>query len=719
MSAEVIKAASPDQEFEQGFFQLAYDKLQSKLYNLLPFLVGFEVVNKSEDGAKAVGVFGFKSGNGQVLLVPTFFVNGKVKDLDTMYSRNNNQFYPLNEDFAEIFLKDDSTGIGSVSSQTRAQMDRNMPPVNFKDLMVPPRTGRIAYASVIDFVEQSPNIVKKAFWTLCDEHPDFLFAVREFYSDEKIAKALVQREEPVVQKEAQVEVIGFNNLEKAASLNDEQKQVVATKGYYILDKRAAESKSRFGNFQVASKFSNPSEPGFYSYITEMGNLRYGLILPRPAQLFSGFSSDDTIVIDLESKLDGQAYIVNDRPVYIKDQFRVQDYSSAHKLMQEPSEALPSFSDTFILINENLKATIPFRIIENSKDASGLRKLLVEPDGASCCPSHSKGKKPKDPADGKVTLVFTKKPGDVLSYKGGFTYVPKGFKLLKIRTSDYVPYESTYGLPDDERKSKEEERETTRKRIKEGRPGSIHHLTSLLAAQDIFPMTVRTNGSEYFLNVGAATRKYPNPIEAKIGMVLDVGLSEKAADEIINALVADIPLEGCVKLAYTGDYVPTLVDEAPYSNELGQPTYQGTPYHDTVPQDISYQGDPTQLGLGVKPEVQGIESDVNNAMQLAQSGQKEIFDTHAIATISKYVDPTNKVVSYIPNFVDTLDKLGRMLFMVYWETKKFQEMYGQDELPELIELLKSVFKNLGDLIIFLKRKFPDISINSNEQALEQG
>src|SRR5687767_14666898 len=127
MSVEVIKAASPDQEFEQGFFQLAY-KLQSKLYNLLPFLVGFEVVNKSDDGGKAVGVFGFKSGNGQVLLVPTFFVNGKVKDLDTLYSRNNNQFYPLNEDFAELFLKDDSTGMGSVSSQTRPQMDKQMPP---------------------------------------------------------------------------------------------------------------------------------------------------------------------------------------------------------------------------------------------------------------------------------------------------------------------------------------------------------------------------------------------------------------------------------------------------------------------------------------------------------------------------------------------------------------------------------------------------------------
>ena len=88
---------SPDQQFEQGFFQLAYDKLQSKLYNLLPHMVGFEIVTKASDGTKAVGVFGFKSDNGQIIYVPAFFINGKVKDLDVMYSRNNNQFYPLND----------------------------------------------------------------------------------------------------------------------------------------------------------------------------------------------------------------------------------------------------------------------------------------------------------------------------------------------------------------------------------------------------------------------------------------------------------------------------------------------------------------------------------------------------------------------------------------------------------------------------------------------
>lgn len=209
------------------------------------------------------------------------------------------------------------------------------------------------------------------------------------------------------------------------------------------------------------------------------------------------------------------------------------------------------------------------------------------------------------------------------------------------------------------------------------------------------------------------------------MVLDAGLDEKDAEEIINNLIGDIPISGQIKFAVTGDYTLPLVDEAPWANELGQLTYSGVPYMNTAPTNDGYTGDPTQLGLGVTDpnsgNIDGLkpnDKDVANAVGLVNAGQKEIFDTQAIATISKYVDPTSKVISYIPNFVESLDKLGRMLFMIYWETDKFQEMYGQDELPELIELLKSVFKNLGDLIIFLKRKFPDISINSNEQAMEQ-
>lgn len=68
-------------------------------------------------------------------------------------------------------------------------------------------------------------------------------------------------------------------------------------------------------------------------------------------------------------------------------------------------------------------------------------------------------------------------------------------------------------------------------------------------------------------------------------------------------------------------------------------------------------------------------------------------------------------------MNALDKLGRILFLFNWETDKFVEMYGRDDLPEFRDLLTNVFKNLGDLILFLRKKSPELTINMGESSLE--
>ena len=188
-----IGNSSPDKQFEQSFFQLAFQRLEEKLYNLLPYLVGFEVVNKSPDGLKALGVFGFKSDNNQMLFVPAFFINGDVKGVDILYSKNNEQFYPLTEDFAEMFLKDDSTGMGKPSYESEQKIKQDMPTMDLQSLVRPPRTGKVSYASVIDFVEQADNKIKVAFYNWFKDDVDFSEAVLKYYPVEKIAKAIAPK----------------------------------------------------------------------------------------------------------------------------------------------------------------------------------------------------------------------------------------------------------------------------------------------------------------------------------------------------------------------------------------------------------------------------------------------------------------------------------------------------------------------------------------------
>lgn len=738
MDLKMIKAAvagappqgSPDQQFEQGFFQLAYDKLQSKLFNLLPYMVGFEIVTKASDGTKAVGVFGFKSDNGQIIYVPAFFINGKVKDLDVMYSRNNNQFYPLNEDYAEFFLKDDVTGLGGVSEQSRKDIEKQNPGADMRDLVFPPRTGRISYASVVDFISTGDDNVKAAAWSLMNEHPEFTEALYRFYSPDEIAVALRPIEK--VAAPSAVEVYA------ADSAPPELKAKAMTNGFAVIDRRKDDAKSQYGLITYTDKFTNPTQPGFYSYLTALGTLRYGLVL-QPLSLYTNFKTNKQLVIDLQAKRAGQCYVVPDgEQVFVREAITVADYSAVHKLMENPIEAEPSFSRTYVLVNEQLKATEPFRVRMNYLDDRKLRRLKVEPDswfgnGELCCSSNIDRAKerweganqfyPKKRDNYPITLVFTKRESDTLEYRGNVIYVPKGFRLLEVNTSTYVsvPYDEK-DTPE-ARTKKREEADAEEEHIKQGRPGKLCDLTSFLRENGIFPFTVRSNGSEYFANVGAASKKYDNPIKAKIGMILDFGFDEGDAVELIDSVSELKPTTGYVKKAVTGDFTHTLHDEPESYNELGQPTTFGIPYQAVAPTDHYYQGDPTQRGLANTEVDQGgwgnSKQDAQNAAEMAASGQKEIFDTSAIAMISKYVDPTSKVINYLPNFVDTLDKLGRMLFMIYWQTDKFQKMYGVDELPELIELIKNVFKNLGDLVIFLKRKFPDVSININEQDTSEG
>lgn len=727
-------ANSPDAEFEQSFFQLAFERLQEKLYNLLPFLVGFEVANKSPDGTKALGVFGFKSNNGQMLFVPAFFVNGDVKGVDLIYSKNNEQFYPLNEDFAELFLKDEATGLGDTSKETEKQINQKMPAVDLKDLVRPPRTGKVSYASVIDFVEQSDNITKQAFYTLFRDNDEFTESVLRFYPVEKVAKAIT----PKVAKKKVLPMSSVKVVRKGddlIGLGEKEKGEVLTKGFAVIDKRKEEEKSKFGLVKYEEKFTNPTDSGFYAYLTQAGSLRYALIITKPMQLDNHFPTDEALVLDLDAKRNGQGYRAKAKNIFTKGKYDIKDLGEVMGMMQEIAEVTPSYDEHYILINENLKATVPFRVNMNFKDDQGLRNIEVETTGSSidddCGPSrHSlersrnsyfKDREPNcSPYYKKFRLVITKKPGDKLEYSNDAILVPKGFKLMNVRFNS----PSYYGCEpvcmdskDSDYKKRQEEKKAEKIRYEQGKPGNLSNLFGALRATSQFPLTVSSNGSEYFVTVGTAKKKFDNAVQAKIAMITRLGLDEKVASDLIDSVPDLGSKKGYIKLAYTGDQHFNQWDPSPYTNQLGQTEYDGVGHTETMDQQPSYQEDPTRLGLAEMPEVEGLDGAVNTANQLAQSGQKEIFDTHTIATLAKYVSPESKVTSYMPDFISCLDKLGRMLFLVHWETQKFEEMYGRSELPELVELLTNVFRNLGDLVIFLKRKSPELSINVSEKEMD--
>ena len=727
MRTKTLNKTAADDQIEGAFFQLAYQRLQDTLKNLIPYLVGFEIIKKNEDNTKALGVFGFRSANGQILFVPAFFINGKVKALDLLYSKNNEQFYPLNEDFADMFIKDELLGLGENSKENRSDIMRDATQGDYRQMSVPPRTGRYAIASVVDYVKDADNATKKAFTELIEKDAQFCESVLRFYPLEKVAEAITLEDGKEYRKSDQaakkIELVKLEDKGKVKKLTDSQKQTLLTQGYVIVDDRAPAQKSSFGAVDYLKKFTNPTDSGFYSYVTKLGGLRYGLILVRPKQLQQDFATDDVLVVDLDAK-DGSTYIKDHKQVFVKDQIRVQDYSLVHKMMVDAAEGKPGYSNVYVLINENLKATQPFRINANFKDASGIRRIAVEPHSIwtdYCC--DEKGGKKDRPGSihdlprgnfyehpkkiKEVHLVMTKRQGDRLDYQDNTIYVPAGFKLLKITPACCFPgwRETGFSGRENDNDSKAHEQKL---RGEPGTPGKLH---AMLEDKNIFPMSVHTNGSEYFVDINGAKKKYDDPIKAKIAMVMDIGLDETEGNHLIDGLIPGISKKGHIKKAYTGDIYPQPFEEQPYVNEFGQNTTVGVGQENTLPTMDSYTGNPTRQDLGTMPEIKGIDPKiVQQAVQLSQNGQKEIFDAHTIGALAKYVSVGDKISEYVPSLVEAMDRVGRILFLMHWETDKFKEMYGRGDLPELVELITNVFKNLGDLVIFLKRKSPELSIN---------
>ena len=101
-----------------------------------------------------------------------------------------------------------------------------------------------------------------------------------------------------------------------------------------------------------------------------------------------------------------------------------------------------------------------------------------------------------------------------------------------------------------------------------------------------------------------------------------------------------------------------------------------------------------------------DPEVQNALNSASKGQKEIFDTSVVGGLVKAVDVDSLVDSFLPDMIKGMDRVGRVLFLFYWHNESFRDRYGRQDLVELEDSLRNVFKSTGDLVLFLKQKTID-------------
>lgn len=101
----------PEKDFETSFANLAYSELEQKIPTLMPFNVGFQLVDKNDNDTRAVGIFGFNIGE-QWYYVPVFWLNGRIKGFQLLYIVSQDMFVPLSEEWVNFLKNKQPTEMG-------------------------------------------------------------------------------------------------------------------------------------------------------------------------------------------------------------------------------------------------------------------------------------------------------------------------------------------------------------------------------------------------------------------------------------------------------------------------------------------------------------------------------------------------------------------------------------------------------------------------------
>lgn len=107
--------------------------------------------------------------------------------------------------------------------------------------------------------------------------------------------------------------------------------------------------------------------------------------------------------------------------------------------------------------------------------------------------------------------------------------------------------------------------------------------------------------------------------------------------------------------------------------------------------------PPQLPV---PAVMGGPQIVQDA---ALTGNKDVFSVSMLANLIDSPQAVDEVERSLPVLMNALDKLGRLLLMVYYHQEKFGERYGDQDVPTIESSIRDTFDLLGKLVLYFKER----------------
>ena len=533
---------------------------------------------------------------------------------------------------------------------------------------------------------------------------------------------------------------------------DQDRQRLLINGFFIDDKRDPQSLSRAYDYDHAATFTTADSVGRYDVLTSDGTTQKAWVLESiDTQNGKGgrfVLTDPVGTCKLRGTTTGEK-------IYIKGS-RLAETDSLYDTGMPLSKMAEGY--TYLLVDKSGKhCVVGFRFDsvrytpgENTKIDGHISSCYgVDSCGDTCNPGWGPHGKRDSDFDMYKDDPYRDRKGHLLPEHSDHDYAYcHGITLTKgtgkaVKAGDRILVPSNYraiviDAPYDERVKYDGDKKVRDERTPDIRLGDITSLKFEMEKAAFHDLRVIKDGPEFYVQVvGFPVSKPFGYKQACMSLNGRFALPVETTEQIL-AKAAEAGRDGYVTHVHFGKAAQFVGAQMPMPPDqlASSDPYTGTPMYGPYEAQVTAplygappvpHGNPYGENLGGEGEMQqGMGSaDINGmpggdmgarpidpeamdlAAQAGQIGQRHVFDMSAIGGLAKVYDTSTLIDSYIPQFMQAIDRLGRVLFLYYWKNEDFGERYGTSETTEMEDTLRSVFKQFGDLAMTLRRKAVDI------------
>lgn len=710
---------------EQTFSDLANARLRDKSPALLDYLIGFQLIKADDDGSRAVGMFGFKIGE-DWHYAPAFFLNGEIKGLDSLYSVGSDLFVPLNEDWVNAVVNRRPITLGE--ADTRNRRSRGVKTPDYNRLRTLPSgitdgssgMGKISSekqpripierilemrkaGSAIDVpaaLEALGKTAVESFLADWEKYPKLANAIETFYS--RVDFTVPGERKFGAEKDADpITIISNMDQEGADSLTDSEKEQVLAGDVAVVDKRPEMAKSRTYSTQTKQQMTNPSKGGLYDIVWDDGSVHQCLVLPVY------MADGDVFVYDIESE---KVCITKSKNVWSMREYTAKDFSEKLEAASKPSDEIKQWDVAVLACADGGMASEPFLVNQRTTGTDGV--TILKKGWAPCFRAYTQA---DFRAKGRPIIGYPTNSSYGGFYPSGGDYeeivvTDAGNKhMTRVKSRLFVNSGHYRAIVIDRQAPKKEfspldASKDAEKKISVSDFGDHNTIVKVLE-KVASPLKAWRTDSELVINDDFGTHSFAGLAPALGHLIRKHGCAADDARTIVKLAMRQ-PTKWLIKGAEEFMELPQINDrteggvmssyhqtEVPWENQGKKPSQNNRQFYE-------YN---SPFAAGATDNDSDDQDPFEVVDQAAKTGQKEVFDAAMLGSLVKSNAPTEYVERFLPTIVAGMDRLGRLLFLLYWHYDEFQERYGKDDLSEFTDNLKSTFEALGDLVIFMRRR----------------